>query len=103
MAAGPALSAISTMAAAPGHSSEPHEPRQPLVRAIDFLFRFLAFNIAPTIIELALAADKPGSELESPMAVVILGGLITATFLNLVVVPALFVKWGRRPASTAGK
>jgi len=45
---------------------------------------------------LALAADKPGSELQSPMAIVILGGLISATFLNLVVVPALFIKWGRK-------
>ena len=44
---------------------------------------------APTAIAvpLALAGDKPGSELQSPMAIVILGGLITATFLNLVVVP----------------
>jgi CzcA family heavy metal efflux pump len=47
------------------------------------------------LVPLALAGDKPGSELQSPMAIVILGGLITATFLNLVVVPALFSKWGR--------
>ena len=33
--------------------------------------------------------------LQAPMAIVILGGLITATFLNLVVVPVLYVKWGR--------
>jgi Cu/Ag efflux pump CusA len=44
---------------------------------------------------LAQAGGKPGSELESPMAIAILGGLITATFLNLAVVPALFSKWGR--------
>jgi Cu/Ag efflux pump CusA len=30
------------------------------------------------------------------MAIVILGGLVTATLLNLVVVPALFLKWGRK-------
>ncbi len=48
------------------------------------------------LVPLALAADQPGSELQSPMATVILGGLITATFLNLVVVPVLFVKWGRK-------
>jgi Cu/Ag efflux pump CusA len=34
--------------------------------------------------------------LESPMVIVILGGLITAIFLNLVVVPALCMKWDRR-------
>jgi Cu(I)/Ag(I) efflux system membrane protein CusA/SilA len=48
------------------------------------------------LVPLALASDKPGSELQSPMAIVILGGLITSTFLNLVVVPALFSKWGRK-------
>ena len=48
------------------------------------------------LVPLALAADKPGSELQAPMAIVILGGLITATVLNLVVVPVLFVKWGRK-------
>ncbi len=48
------------------------------------------------LVPLALAVDQPGSELQSPMAIVILGGLITATFLNLIVVPVLFVKWGRR-------
>jgi CzcA family heavy metal efflux pump len=48
------------------------------------------------LVPLALAGDKPGSELQSPMAIVILGGLISATFLNLFVVPALFSKWGRK-------
>ena len=55
-----------------------------------------ALTTGLALIPLALAGDKPGSELESPMAVVILGGLLTATFLNLVVVPALYLKWGRR-------
>jgi len=40
------------------------------------------------LIPLALAAGEPGSELLSPLAVVVLGGLITSTFLNLIVVPA---------------
>ncbi len=55
-----------------------------------------AMTAGLALVPLALAGDKPGSELESPMAIVILGGLVTATFLNLVVVPALFMKWGRR-------
>jgi len=55
-----------------------------------------ALTTGLALVPLALAGDKPGSELESPMAIVILGGLLSATFLNLVVVPALFVKWGRR-------
>lgn len=55
-----------------------------------------AMTTGLALVPLALAGDKPGSELQSPMAIVILGGLITATFLNLVVVPALFLKWGRK-------
>lgn len=40
------------------------------------------------LVPLALAKGEPGSELLAPLAVVVLGGLITSTFLNLVVVPA---------------
>ncbi len=54
-----------------------------------------AMTTGLALVPLALAMDKPGSELQAPMAVVILGGLITATFLNLAVVPALYMKWGR--------
>ena len=39
---------------------------------------------------LALAAGKPGSELLAPLAIVTLGGLLTSTILNLVVIPAGF-------------
>lgn len=39
---------------------------------------------------LALAAGKPGSELLSPLAIVTLGGLLTSTILNLIVIPAGF-------------
>jgi Cu/Ag efflux pump CusA len=55
-----------------------------------------AMTTGLALIPLALAGDKPGSELESPMAIVILGGLVSATLLNLVVVPALYFKWGRK-------
>lgn len=40
------------------------------------------------LLPIALAAGEPGSELLSPLAVVVLGGLLTSTFLNLIVVPA---------------
>ncbi|GAB4315131.1 MAG: efflux RND transporter permease subunit [Candidatus Zixiibacteriota bacterium] len=59
-----------------------------------------AMTTGLALLPLALASDKPGSELQSPMAFVILGGLITATFLNLVVVPVLFLKWGRTETVT---
>lgn len=42
------------------------------------------------LIPLVLAAGAPGNEIQSPMAQVILGGLLTSTLLNLVVVPALY-------------
>jgi HME family heavy-metal exporter len=42
------------------------------------------------LVPLALAAGEPGSELLAPLAVVVLGGLLTSTLLNLVVVPAGF-------------
>jgi hypothetical protein len=41
-----------------------------------------------------LAGDEPGNEIQSPMAQVILGGLLTSTFLNMVLVPALFARFG---------
>jgi HME family heavy-metal exporter len=40
------------------------------------------------LVPLVVAAGQPGSELLAPLAVVVLGGLVTSTFLNLVVVPA---------------
>src|SRR5688500_16193329 len=51
------------------------------------------------LVPLAMAAGKPGSELLAPLAVVVLGGLVTSTFLNLVVVPAgyLLIFGSQRP------
>ncbi|MCL4730997.1 MAG: efflux RND transporter permease subunit, partial [Planctomycetes bacterium] len=43
------------------------------------------------LIPIALAAGEPGSELLAPLAIVVLGGLTTSTFLNLFVVPAAYV------------
>jgi Cu/Ag efflux pump CusA len=49
-----------------------------------------ALTAALALIPLALAGDKPGNEIQSPMAVVILGGLLTSTLLNVYVVPAVY-------------
>jgi Cu/Ag efflux pump CusA len=46
------------------------------------------------LLPLALGAGKPGKELEQPMAVVILGGLATSTLLNMIVLPALYHRFG---------
>jgi CzcA family heavy metal efflux pump len=53
------------------------------------------------LVPLVLAGNKPGHEIEYPMAAVILGGLITSTVLNLVLMPALYGKFGRRVAAPA--
>lgn len=44
---------------------------------------------------LALGSGDPGREIEGPMAIVILGGLITSTVLNLLVLPTLALRFGR--------
>ncbi len=49
-----------------------------------------ALSSALALIPLALRGDEPGNEIQSPMALVILGGLITSTILNLLVVPVLY-------------
>jgi CzcA family heavy metal efflux pump len=48
------------------------------------------------LVPLILAGEIPGNEIEHPMAIVILGGLITATLLNLFVVPALYLRFAKR-------
>lgn len=47
------------------------------------------------VLPMVLAGDIPGNEIEHPMAVVIVGGLVTSTLFNLFVVPALYLRFGR--------
>lgn len=54
-----------------------------------------ALTAALALIPLALGGGQPGKEIESPMAIVILGGLLSSTFLNMIVVPCLFLRFGR--------
>jgi Cu/Ag efflux pump CusA len=52
------------------------------------------------LLPLALGSGQPGREIEGPMALVILGGLATSTLLNLLVLPALALRYGRfRPGT----
>jgi CzcA family heavy metal efflux pump len=57
-----------------------------------------ALTAALALIPLALAGDKPGNEIQSPMAVVILGGLLSSTFLNIYVVPIIYYIMHRKEA-----
>ncbi len=54
-----------------------------------------ALTAGLALIPLVLAGDRAGNEIQSPMAQVILGCLLSSTFLNLILVPALFARWDR--------
>ena len=54
-----------------------------------------AFASGLALVPLAMAGGEPGSEIQTPMAWVILFGLISSTFLNMMVVPALYLRFGR--------
>jgi Cu/Ag efflux pump CusA len=55
------------------------------------------------LIPLALGVGQPGKEIQQPMAVVILGGIFTSTFLNMIVIPALYLKYGRAEAPSPAR
>lgn len=63
-------------------------------RLSPILMTALATGLA--LVPLAIVGDLPGHEIEHPMAVVILGGLVTSTLLNLFVVPSLYLRFARR-------
>jgi CzcA family heavy metal efflux pump len=62
-------------------------------RLSPILMTTLATGLA--VVPLVAAGTIPGHEIEHPLAVVILGGLVTSTLLNLFVVPALYLRFGR--------
>jgi Cu/Ag efflux pump CusA len=49
-----------------------------------------ALTAALALIPLALQGDLSGNEIQSPMAKVILGGLLTSTLLNIYIVPSIY-------------
>ena len=67
--------------------------RGAMERLAPILMTALAAGLA--LIPLALGGEQPGNEIQTPMAMVILGGLLTSMFLNMVVVPALYLRFGR--------
>lgn len=54
-----------------------------------------ALVTALALLPLAFSSGAAGNEIEGPMAIVILGGLITSTLLNLIVLPTLALRYGR--------
>jgi len=85
--------------------SDPREAvrRGALERLAPILMTALAAGLA--LIPLALAGGEPGSEIQTPMAIVILFGLLSSTALNMLVVPALYLRfgaaWRRDPGADA--
>jgi Cu/Ag efflux pump CusA len=67
--------------------------RGAMERLAPILMTALAAGLA--LIPLALSGDKPGNEIQTPMAIVILCGLLTSMVLNMLVVPALYLRYGR--------
>lgn len=65
-------------------------------RLLPILMTAMAAGLA--LIPLALGGGKAGSEIQTPMAIVILCGLMTSTLLNMIVVPTLYLRYGE-PAS----
>jgi CzcA family heavy metal efflux pump len=53
-----------------------------------------ALSAALGLLPLAMAMGEPGSEIQAPMAIVILFGLVSSTLLNMIVVPALYARFG---------
>jgi heavy-metal exporter, HME family len=56
-----------------------------------------ALSAGLALLPLLIAADEPGKEILHPVAVTIFGGLISATLLDALVTPVLFVMFGRKP------
>ena len=66
-------------------------------RLAPILMTALATGLA--LLPLVIGGAKAGHEVEYPLAVVILGGLVTSTVLNLFVLPALYLRFGQRTAA----
>lgn len=67
--------------------------RGAMERLVPILMTALAAGLA--LVPLALGGEKPGNEIQTPMAIVILFGLLTSMVLNMVLVPALYLELGR--------
>jgi CzcA family heavy metal efflux pump len=80
------------------HEGESFGPRLVLRGARERLSPILMTALATglAVVPLVIAGERPGHEIEHPLALVILGGLFTSTLLNLFVVPSLYLRFGRR-------
>ncbi|MEN8733378.1 MAG: efflux RND transporter permease subunit, partial [Lentimonas sp.] len=70
--------------------------RGTLERLVPILMTAISAGLA--LVPLILAADEPGKEILNPVAIVIVGGLVSSTVLGLAVTPAIFYAFFRKPA-----
>ncbi|MFC1544261.1 efflux RND transporter permease subunit [Gemmatimonadota bacterium] len=57
-----------------------------------------ALTTALALLPIVVGGNRPGQEIEHPMAVVIIGGLVTSTVLNLLFMPAPYLRYGKNRA-----
>ena len=79
------------------HEGETFGPALVLRGAQERLSPILMTSLATglALVPLVIAGDKPGHEIEHPLAVVVIGGLVTSTLLNLFVVPVLYLRFAK--------
>jgi len=78
------------------HEGEGFGPGLVLRGARDRLAPILMTTLAAglALVPLVISGDIPGQEIARPMAIVILGGLVTSTLLSLFIIPALYLRFG---------
>lgn len=83
------------------HEAEPFSPRLIIRGAEERLVPILmtAASAGLALVPLIIAGNSPGHEIEHPMAIVILGGLVSSTALNLFLMPSLYARFGADPAA----
>ncbi|MGM0434684.1 MAG: efflux RND transporter permease subunit [Pseudomonadota bacterium] len=86
------VSHIHTLREQEGESAVGAVRRGTLERLIPILMTALSAGLG--LVPLAMGAGEPGSEIQAPMAMVILFGLLSSTVLNMVVLPALYLRFG---------
>ncbi|HEY3089869.1 MAG TPA: efflux RND transporter permease subunit [Jatrophihabitantaceae bacterium] len=87
------------------HEGVPFGPALVLRGARERLSPILMTSLATAlaVVPLVVLGDRPGHEIEYPLAVVILGGLVTSTVLNLFVVPSLYLRFAKSRRAPARK
>jgi CzcA family heavy metal efflux pump len=77
--------------------NEPYSLKMVMQGAVERMSPILmtALAAALALVPIAVTGNKPGQEIEYPMAIVILGGLTTSTMLNLFVLPVIYWRFGK--------